>query len=923
MLVALRGSTEYQMPGIEDGRPDPDVLLERVQRAQERAARGRLRIYFGSSAGVGKTYAMLAAGHKLRSEGRDVLVGVVETHGRAETRAMLEADGGLPLLPTRAIEYKGHTLQEFDLDATLARKPELLLLDEFAHSNVPGSRHPKRWQDAEEILAAGIDVFTTLNVQHLESLNDVVGNITGVRVFETIPDTVFDSADEVVMVDLTAEELLKRLADGKVYIPEQAVRASKNFFRRGNLMALRELALRRTADRVEEDLQTYRSDEAIHEVWKTEASMVCGIGPGGDAENVVRATARLASQTSTAWHAVYVETPGLQRLPEKERERILQNLRLAQELGAQTSVLAESEGDTAARLVEYARAHNVSRIVFGRSGALRWMGLAPSLARRLAQLAPEIDLIELGHGAHIETSEAVRTTGPREISPKDRQRRLRYLWAFSSCVLATLLAWPLAPYLHDTNIAMLYLLPVAVVAMRWGRGPATIAAVLNVAAFDFFFVPPKLSFAVSDIQYVLTFGVMLAVGLMIAELTARVRYQARVATHREERARVLYEFSRELSSVIEDGEVIAIATRVLARAFRADVRILVANMRDQLEIPAELGQTSEFEPAIASWAYSKQQAAGMGTDTLPGSNWLYLPLKAPMRTRGVVAIKARSRRLLMVPEQMRQLDTFATLVAIALERVHYVQVAQQALVGMESERLRNSLLSAFSHDLRTPLAAVVGLADSLTLTKPGLSEQQTGIVMAIVEEGRRMTALVNNLLDMARIESGEIRLNLQWQPLEEIVGAALRATAHLLSHHQIETGLPEDLPLLRFDGVLMERVLINLLENAAKYTPAASTIRILARVVGRDMEIVVEDDGPGLPRGKEEELFAKFARGDSEATQSGVGLGLAICRAIIGAHGGTISAQANRALGAGFVIVMPLGEPPAVAIEALESSEHG
>jgi two-component system sensor histidine kinase KdpD len=913
---------------MDETRPDPDALLERVQRAEEKARRGRLRIYFGASAGVGKTFAMLAAGARLKRDGVDVLLGVVETHGRSETAALVGGDGGLEQLPLRDVPYRDRVLKEFDIDAVLARRPRLLLLDELAHSNAPGSRHPKRWQDAEEILAAGIDVFTTLNVQHLESLNDVVGGITGIRVQETIPDTFFDSADEVLLIDLPAEELLKRLDEGKVYIPEQARRAAKGFFRRGNLMALRELALRRTADRLEGDVQTYRSDEAIGPVWKTEAAILCCVGPELQAENVVRATARLASQTNSSWHAIYVETPALQRLSGSERERILRSVRLAEELGADTAVLSNSDADVALGIVEFARTHNLSRIVLGRPQRVSLWPWKVTTARRIAALAPDVDLIELGQGMNAPQPDAPASAAPAvagavlEPHVKARSRRLQYLYAVLACCATTAATLPLLNFVHLTNIAMVFLLTVALVAMRWGRGPAVLAAVLNVGAYDFFFVAPRFSFAVSDLQYALTFAVMLAVGLIIAELTARMRYQTRVATHREERARQLYEFSRDLSIVLHDSDVVRLASEVIGRAFRADVHIVAAHEAKRLKVPAALARVPEFEPAIANWAFENQQAAGMGTDTLPGSSWLYLPLKAPMRTRGVLALKPRNRRFLMVPEQRRQLETFAALVAIALERLHYAEVAQTALVGMESERLRNSLLSALSHDLRTPLAAVVGLADSLTLTRPELSAQQLELARAINEEARRMNALVNNLLDMARIESGGISLNLQWQALEEIVGSALQATRHVLAHHKVSVQLAPDLPLVQFDAVLIERVLINLLENAAKYTPAGSEIRISASPVDAALEVVVEDDGPGLPPGREEALFAKFARGEKESAQSGVGLGLAICRAIVGAHGGTIRADVARSHGARFVFTLPLGQPPVVAAEPAESATH-
>jgi two-component system sensor histidine kinase KdpD len=881
------------------------MLLAQLQQEEAQAKRGTLRIYFGASAGVGKTYAMLAAARKLKEEGRDIVLGIVETHGRAETAALLEE---LPALPLKELEYKGNRLKEFDLDAAIARRPDLILVDELAHTNVPGSRHPKRWQDVEELLDSGIDVFTTLNVQHLESLNDVVGGITGIRVWETLPDTFFDRADEVILVDLSADELLGRLKAGKVYIPEQAERATKHFFRKGNLIALREIALRRTADRLEEDVQSYRRRQAIERVWKTEASLLCCIGPQPGGEQVVRSTARLATQLNVDWSAVYVETPALQRLPSGRRQRILKTLKLAQELGANTAVLSGSDVPTA--VVEYARSHNVSKIILGRSRTPRLYFWRTPFDKRLGSAAPDIDLLVIGRGdGGAPASEGISEEAA-PIEPKSSIRRFRYPLTAAACVIPTLVASLLFPYFDLANIVMLFLLTVVVVAVAFGRGPAVLAAFLSVASFDFFFVPPRLSFAVSDVQYLLTFIVMLAVGLITGQLTAGLRYQARVASHREQRSRALYEFARELSSPLRTEDVVERSAEFIGRTFGAKVALLVPDLNDRLIYTPQAAPPLPIDLATAQWAFGKSQPAGAGTDTLPGSEYLYLPLRAPMRTRGVLAIRPESKRLLLIPEQRRQLDTFAALVAIALERVHYVEVAQHALVKIESERLRNSLLSALSHDLRTPLAALFGLADSLALTQPALSEQQLQIAEAIREAARNMSGLVSNLLDMARIQSGEVKLNLQWQPLEEVVGSALRGTQALLANHRVEVELDPLLPLIEFDAVLIERVLCNLLENAAKYTPAGSIVQIRGVTTADTLAVSVSDDGPGLPPGQEEQIFEKFTRGERESATAGVGLGLAICRAIIEAHRGKIWAQNQPAGGARFSFTLPLGTPP-------------
>jgi two-component system sensor histidine kinase KdpD len=917
----------------EPVRPDPDALLTQVQAQERKAARGKLRIYFGASAGVGKTYAMLAAARKLQADGQPVLVGVVETHGRADTAAML---AGLPLLPPRAVAYRGKQLAEFDLDGALALQPPLILMDELAHSNAPGSRHPKRWQDVEELLDAGIDVLTTVNVQHLESLNDVVGGITGIRVAETVPDTVFDQADEVVLVDVPADELLARLQGGKVYQAAQAERASRNFFRKGNLIALRELALRRTADRIEDDVRAYRVEKSIADIWKTGAALLACVGPRADGEHTVRSTARLASQLGTGWHAVYVETPALQRLPAAQREQILKNLKLAESLGASTAVL--SGPDIAHAALEYARNHNLSKLVLGR-GHRNWPWRAPHI-KRLAQYAPDLDLIEIGvprNQAPAPSANAAAAAGAADDDAPAalvrRRRVLGYAVAAAASLATALAAAPLLAYLDLANIAMLFLLVVVLVAVRYGRGPSVLATCFSVACFDFFFVPPRFTMAVSDFQYLITFLVMLAVGLITGHLTADLRFQARVAAYREGRSRALYEFARELSGALQTEQIFDTTQSFIQRAFRARATLLLPDDEGRLQLPplaasgaldaASRAHLALLDTGIAQWAYDRAEAAGLGTGTLPASRIFYLPLVAPMRTRGVLAIEPEQRRWILIPEQRQQLDTFAALAAIALERVHYIEVAQNALVSMESERLRNSLLAALSHDLRTPLTSLVGLSEALAGSKPALAESQQQTARALHDEALRMSTLVANLLDMARIQSGEVKLNLEWQPLEEVVGSALRASAAQLQAHRVSTNLPPDLPLLRYDAVLIERVLANLLENAAKYTPAGAHIAISAALHGAWLQVTVADDGPGLPPGRADILFEKFTRGERESAKPGVGLGLAICRAIVEAHGGTIRAASGQGAataasplgGAGFTFTLPLGTPPAMPDE--------
>jgi len=895
-------------------RPDPDALLAQMRADERRAARGRLSIYFGASAGVGKTYAMLQEARKLQAEGNAPLVGVIETHGRVETARLLD---GLELLPRRRIDYRGRQLDEFDLDAALERAPGIILVDELAHSNAPGSRHPKRWQDVEELLDAGIDVLTTVNVQHLESLNDVVGGIAGIRVAETVPDRVFDAAHEVIMVDLPADALLARLKEGKVYQPQQAERAAGNFFRKGNLIALRELALRRTADRVEGDVRAWREQQSIDAIWKTGAGLLVCVGPGPLAEHVVRSGARMASQLGAGWHAVYVETPRLARLSDAARQRAMDTLALADSLGATTAVL--SGDDVAALTLEYARDHNLSRIALGRS-ASPWPWRRRT-ARRLARQAPGVDLVEIGQPAAPSAAVA-----PPDMPPRTRPPLLPHFLAAGASILTAILATPLRPWLDPVNIVMLFLLVVLSTAIRFGRAPSVTATCVGVAAFDFFFVPPRFDFAVTDVQYLVTFGVMLAVGLITGHLAAGLRFQARAAGERERRVRALYEFARELSGVLAASQVFESSRAVIQNAFGAHATLLVPDAEGRLGMPpADDGGPAaplpgHVDPGVAQWAFDHAQPAGLGTDTLPASPSFYLPLVAPMRTRGVLAIAPEGGRWVLAPEQRRQLDALAALAAIALERVHYVEVAQAALVNMESERLRNSLLAALSHDLRTPLTALVGLSESL-LRGEALAGEPRALAQSLHDEAVRMGTLVANLLDMARIESGEVRFNLEWQALEEVAGSALRACSAALRGHTVTVRLPPDLPLVKFDAVLIERVLCNLVENAAKYTPNGARIEIAAGQRGAWIDVTVYDDGPGLRPGSEEAIFEKFTRGERESALPGVGLGLAICRAIVEAHGGTIRACDSPLGGAGFVFSLPAGTPPAFDMPSMERDD--
>ncbi|AZQ51833.1 sensor histidine kinase [Burkholderia cenocepacia] len=920
-------------------RPDPDQLLDKLQRDEEKQRRGQLKIFFGASAGVGKTYAMLQAARQRVQEGVDVVVGIVETHGRGETAALLD---GLDVLPPARIDYRGRTLAEFDLDGALARAPQLILVDELAHSNVQGARHLKRWQDVYELLDAGIDVYTTVNVQHLESLNDVVGAITGIRVWETVPDRVFDAADEVTLVDLPAEELLERMRDGKVYLAQQAERAVRNFFRKGNLIALRELALRRTADRVDAQMREYRADRSIQRIWQARERLLVCVGPGAEAPTLVRAAARLAASLKADWIAVYVETPRLQRLPDARRQRTLDALKLAAELGAETATLAGA--DAVAALIGYAKVRNVSKLVAGGSPRV---GLARRFARpfgeQLAERAGDVDLMLIRASASDETRAApldARARDWRDAFAKfgtHRSPPRHYAYAAAICAAITVVASVVSGRLDLTNLVMLYLLGVVFSAVRLGRGPGVLQSFLSVAAFDFFFVPPRMSFSVSDTQYLLTFFGMLLTSLVISHLTSTLTRQASVAQRRERRTGAIYAMARELGAALTTEQIVEIGSRHVGEVFRARVAFLLPDSADQVRQKIEEPDAAvtltgaELDSDVGQWVYDQQKPAGRGTDTLPATAALYLPLKAPMRTRGVLAVASREPRELEVPEQQRMLDAFAAQIALALERVHYVEIARDALVNMESERLRNSLLSAISHDLRTPLTTIVGFSSMLANGRAAahagdaaaaarLAQREGELVDAIHDEALRMTGIVTNLLDMARLQAGSLQLKRQWSLLEETVGAALAACRRVLARHPAHVALPADLPLLQMDAVLMERLFTNLFENAAKYTPPDTSIDIGAERVTDDglpfVRVHVDDHGPGLPAGMETRIFDKFTRGEKESATPGIGLGLAICRAIVEAHGGKIgalnrTAPDGRVTGARFWFTLPVDTPPA------------
>jgi two-component system, OmpR family, sensor histidine kinase KdpD len=890
------------MSSQKEHRPDPDALLARVKEEEARQARGRLKVFLGAAAGVGKTYAMLEAAHARRVEGMDVVVGWVDTHGRAETEVLLK---GLEILARRPIEYRGTILTEFDLDTALARRPTLILVDELAHTNAPGSRHAKRWQDVQELLDAGIHVYTTLNVQHLESLNDVVAQITNVRVHETIPDSVLEQADEVELVDLPPEELLQRLKEGKVYVPEQAQEAIKNFFRKGNLIALRELALRRTADRVDEQMQDYMRDHAIGRTWPAVERILVCVRAGPLGVKLVRAARRMAARLHAEWMTVYVETPDHVRLTETDREGLARTLRLAEQLGGQAVTLSGQR--VIEEILAYARARNVSKIIVGKPVGSRWRDLLRgAVVDELIRRSADIDIY-------------VIQGQEEDESPRRAERLVRPTnwwllgWAVGTVGLCTALGWVMFPYFELSNIIMVYLLGTVLVAPRLSRPFTILTSIFSVAAFDFFFVPPYYTFAVSDVRYFVTFAVMLVVAIVVSSLTVRIRQQAEAARSRERRTAALYDLSRELAGTRGAATLVQAAVRHIHEVFAGQVVILRPGPEGGLVLGAAYPSPFEIdtdEGGVVRWVFEHRQMAGLGTDTLPGAQALYVPLIASQGIVGVIGIKPPDAQAFADPEQLHLLETFANQAALAVERAQLADEAQKAQVRAEAERLRNALLSSVSHDLRTPLATIMGSASSLLENGTHFHRGTwQDLLQSIVDEAERLNRLVSNLLDMTRLEAGTLAVKKDWQPLEEVVGAALTRMQKRLGDRPVGIRLPDDLPLVQMDGVLMEQVFINLLDNGVKYTPVRSGLDISASVSDGAVLVEVADRGPGFAPGEEERVFDKFYRGQT-AESRGVGLGLAICRAIVEAHGGKIWAENRPGGGAVFRFTLPAKDVP-------------
>jgi two-component system sensor histidine kinase KdpD len=908
---------------MNDNRPDPDQLLAQVQASAVRALRGRLTIFFGANAGVGKSYAMLEAAQRHRREGRDVVVGYVELHGREETERLL---AGLEQLPPLMMKFGTGMQREFNLDSALARKPQLLLVDELAHTNISGGepppRHQKRWQDIEELLDAGIDVYTTVNVQHLESLSDVVAQITGVRQLETVPDRVFDSADEVKLVDLPPDDLLQRLREGRVYVSDQAQLALDNFFRKGNLIALRELALRKTADRVDQAMREYRNEKSVRGAWAARERLLVAVGPDAQAERLVRAGKRLADGLNAEWLVVYVETPDLIRLSQAERNRRIAILRLAASLGAEAITLGGSSA--AAELLEYARTRNVTRLLIGVPNRPRWRRLwRPSTTAQVLSARRDIDVLVIG-GHDAQQRPLTSAADDSSVAPAalEKRRWPRYLLAVVATLAATALCsllYRFFPQLAQANMVMVYLLSSALVAVYGGRRAAVLSSVLGVLAFDFMFVPPRYSFAVSNVQYLLTFAIMLSVALIIGSLNASVRLQARVAGHRERRTALLYAMTRQLAQTRGRDEMASVAASHVSQVFASRSVILFPDEHGGMVYPHATPREGSYTGAdlgVAQWVFDHNKPAGLGTDTLSGGAGLHLPLSGGERVFGVLALLPRNARRVTLPEQFRLLETFAAQIGLALERADFAAHAQAAEVRAETEAIRNALLASISHDLRTPLATIAGGAATLAGNLDALSSaDRRALANSVSEEAMHMSERITTLLDLVRLETGAIQPRFEQYELGELVGSVLHRLEARLRWHRVRIDLPETLPLLHVDGRLIEQVLENLLDNASKYTPAGSEIRISARALRRQIEVSVEDDGPGLPGSDPEILFEKFQRGAPESAAGGIGLGLAICRTIVRLHNGRIWAENRAPHGAAFRFSVPQSTEPAPAAD--------
>jgi two-component system sensor histidine kinase KdpD len=885
-----------------DRRPDPDELLQKINKA----AKGHLTVFLGAAAGVGKTYTMLEAAHDRLAEGVDVVVGWVETHGRAETEKLLE---GLPRIAPQYINYRDKLLLEMNIDAILAQKPALVLVDELAHTNIPGSRHVRRFQDVEDLLENGIDVYTTVNIQHIESLNDIVAKITGVIVRETVPDSILEQANSIQLIDIPPEELIKRLKEGKVYVPGQAEQALKKFFRPGNINALRELSLRFTANRVDQDLSEYMKQEKIAGPWPAAGKVMVCVSDSPFSAQLIRAAHRLASGQHAELLAVHVESAKRHfPMSDKVRERLARNLRLAEELGGRTITVVGEE--LTGEMLEVARVHNVMTIVVGKPRHSRlWEFVHGSVVDKLIRSSGGINVYVIQADKE-KDGESAGETQINTVMPLTQPAPLLvYAGGMSMAAGITAICWLFQSSMEIVNIALLYLFPVFFSALWWGRLPSYITALASVAAYDFFFVPPFFTFSVSDIHYVWSFIIFLVISYFIGGRTELLRKEASAAMQREKNIRTLYDFSREIAAVVDLDRIAREMAIHMGENLGRSTRVLLPDAGDGLVIRGYydvegnagvgLQVLSESESAVAAWAYKHGQSAGRSTDTLPGGQYLYVPLKTGEKAVGVFGVKMTGPNV--TPEERQLINAWVGFAAIAVERVKLTEQASQTALLVETDKLRTALLNSISHELRTPLSSIVGAASMILDKGVAYSEDTRRDLMESIQEGAsRMERVVANLLDTARMESGMLGLKNDWCDIEDIVGSALRRLGETTRKYTVKTELPPDLALIRGDFVLLEQVMVNLLDNAMKYSSVGSTIIVAATTDGEEMTLSVLDNGSGIPSADLPYIFEKFYRARQTRRIDGTGLGLSICRTIIEAHKGRIWAE-NRASGGAII----------------------
>ncbi|MDP4006669.1 sensor histidine kinase KdpD [Methylobacterium sp. NEAU K] len=889
--------------GRDPNRPSPDALLAAARR--EERTRGRLKVFLGAAPGVGKTYEMLSIGRARLKAGTDVVVGVVETHGRAETEALLD---GFEVIPRRAVPYHGAVLEEMDLDTLLARRPGLALVDELAHTNAPGSRHPKRYQDVEELLDAGIDVFTTLNIQHVESLNDVVAQITRIRVRETVPDGILDRADDIEVIDLNPDDLIQRLKDGKVYVPTNAERALKHYFSRGNLTALRELALRRTADRVDDELLSHMRANAIAGPWAAGERVLVCVNEDPRSAGLVRYAKRLADRLHAPWTALSIEGPRTASLNETQRDRIAEALRLADRLGGEAVNLPGGRR-VADDILTHARSANVNHIVVGKA-TRSWTFelLNGSVVHDLVRRSGTISV-------HVVPGEAIPSETPsrRTVTTAVPGRRFdvgAYLLALAATALGLGAALLLQPYAGVENADLFLLTAVVAVAVRFGLGPSLVAVVAASLSYNFFFLPPVYTFTIADPTNVAAFLLFTLVAVLVSNLAARARLVAVVSQGRAKSTERLFGFSRKLAGCGTLDDVLWATSAQVAAMLKVRVVLLLPEGKAvtvRAGYPPE-DMLDEADLAAAQWAYDNDRPAGRGADTLPGAKRLFLPMRTGRGTIGVIGLDADGTGPILTPEGRRLLDALADMGALAIERVRLVEDLDRAERAAETDRLRQALLTSISHDLRTPLASVLGAASTLRDLDAALpSEAKAELLATIIEESERLNRFIVNLLDMTRLEAGAVAPNLAPQDIAESVDTALRRVEKVLAGHRIAVDVAPDLPTLQLDPVLFEQVLVNLLDNAAKYAPEGSTVTVRATQDGRRVRIEVLDEGDGLPEADVERVFDKFYRvRKGDRVRAGTGLGLAISRGFVEAMGGTVTAANRRdRSGASFVVSLP------------------